>query len=134
MGKRTRYNRHGFFILLIGTVILLLNPCSGCFDSGRNRNLQQEGGEPLSGESYSKEDQEKETINARQNSSNQDQALARPDAGQNPAALFEQSRQAVISIVASTESGLIQASGFFISSKGVAVSNYHVFEGIKTSG
>lgn len=46
-----------------------------------------------------------------------------------PSEIFERLSSAVFKIHTSTETQGFQGSGFFISSNGVAVSNYHVFQG-----
>lgn len=55
--------------------------------------------------------------------------VSSPSESISPSSLFENISPAVFKIYTSTNSKSLQGSGFFVSGKGIAVSNYHVFQG-----
>ena len=116
MGKGIRNKSLGLSILLVGIANILFMQCSGWSESGPG---------------YFKGEKNKQTVQSV--SSENNQASATQTDNINAADYLEQVRNAVFSAVASNESGMVMATGFFISKKGVAVSNYHVFENINKS-
>lgn len=57
-------------------------------------------------------------------------STTRPEIGQTLSELYQKSGPAVFTILATSDQGLVQGSGFFISQDGIAISNYHVLEGV----
>jgi serine protease Do len=116
MGKIIRNRSLRLFILLVGIANILFIQCSGWSESRPG---------------YFQGEKNKQSVKSV--SSEDNQALATRTDNINAADYIEQVRNAVFSIVASGESGMVKAMGFFISEKGIAVSNYHIFENINKS-
>ena len=57
-------------------------------------------------------------------------STTRTEIGQTLSELYQKSGPAVFTILASNQQETVQSSGFFISRDGIAISSYHVFEGI----
>lgn len=112
------------FRLLIGIVLVLstsylLDSCSGCSQSGI-RSRAERNSNRASESKYSRN----EPVNMQPESNNQ------PTNSQLPLnKLFRKYQSAVFMVYTSDGEKGYQGSGFFVSSNGIAVSNYHVFEG-----
>jgi len=116
MGKRIYYKSLGLAFLLIGISNLLFIQCSGWSESGPG--YLQGKKDRSSGQSILTKGDQTPAIDL-ENLSGAD--------------YLEHFGTAVFSAVASSEAGLVQATGFFISENGIAVSSYHVFENINKS-
>lgn len=99
----------------------MLTSCSGCSESGRKaREIRNKSGNktetPI--ERFNEKD------NATENQSQQIEV-----ANSSLSKLFDKNRKFVVLIYTQDNEATKQGSGFIVSSNGVCVSNYHVFEG-----
>ena len=110
-----RIFRHIFFIL-ISVVLLLFQSCGGCSPSGRQSQRKHI--------EYSNEVPENKVTS---------KAIKPKDASvpknNSLADLYEVYKSSVFMVYTSDGDNAYQGSGFFISGDGLALSNYHVFEG-----
>jgi serine protease Do len=112
------WNRSGFFVLILSQFLV---GCSGCSNSGiRERSLD-------SGVSHTQNYDRRSQQNSFDNSEN----TIRPPSvkGRTLGQLFKNKKSAVFLVYTSDGSDNYQGSGFFVNSSGLAVSNYHLFEG-----
>jgi serine protease Do len=106
-------------IVLILSISYLLHSCSGCSQSGI-RNRSDRNSNRAAESKYSRN----EPVKTQPESNNQ------PTNSQLPLnELFKKYQSAVFMVYTTDGEKGYQGSGFFISSNGIAVSNYHVFEG-----
>lgn len=115
---------HDIFLLLLVTLIL---SCSGSSPSGRRSNQTNKQNKSEKTESKSPEkvsnqrnDIKSKDLNNNTNETNNDLSLNQ---------LYKTYKKSVFLIYTSDGEKEYQGSGFFISGKGLAISNYHVFEG-----
>ncbi len=104
-----------FFISLVLLVIVFaFTSCSGCSKSGRSKLIN-------------KYTTAQNPSRSPTNKSNTELAASNTPLTE----LFKKFKPAVFIVYTSDGVNKLQGSGFFISSDGIAVSNYHVFEGTK---
>jgi len=107
-------------IILVVTSAMLTN-CSGCSESGRKaREIRNNSGV----ETERTNERFNEKDNATENQSQQIEV-----ANSTLSKLFDKNRKFVVLIYTQDNETTYQGSGFIVSSNGVCVSNYHVFEG-----
>lgn len=105
-------------LMLVGFV---LTGCSGCSESG----IRNQATENLQSDSYNNRNEP-----ANQYNSKERQANLLTDSGEaSLSSLYSASKSAVFTVYTSDNEKVYQGSGFFVSSDGLAVSNYHIFEG-----
>jgi serine protease Do len=111
-----RYNISVILMLLI--VLQMLGGCSGCSQSGIRKRAEQNSkdGSPMV---YTEKEPSREVFK------NNDTSTGLVTLNQ----LFKQYQPAVFMVFTTDGEKEYQGTGFFISSDGIAVSNYHVFEG-----
>lgn len=105
--------------------IFCLSGCSGCSKSGRKNQMQS---------SRLKDSKQSPPDNQRKNSEMQTASTSNKTQLNVPegtlSTLYNKLKPAVFLIIVSySEGGGAQGSGFFISSRGIGLSNYHVFKG-----
>lgn len=119
--KRIYYNRLKFGKLLTAfVVILLLASCTGGSPSGRRKLMQEKASNRTSNSSRTSSDRKE---------SPQPPPSPVAQEGKSLQELYNKYKDSVFLIHASYGQGRKQGTGFFISNDGLAVSNYHVFEG-----
>lgn len=121
---KNRKHNHGRTILFFLMVLILsysLNGCSGCSQSGRRNRTQVDASKKTS--PIAKPNRQ---LN-QQSSTQENTRTGRKMLPLNE--LYKQYKQSVFLIYTSDGKKGFQGSGFFVSKKGLAVSNYHVFEG-----
>lgn len=117
---------HRLIILISVFIGLLLTGCSGCSESG----IRHQSTQNLDKEPYNKSGRITIPSQAGPNSSNEkEQNLLTQSEGVSLSNLYSASKSAVFTVYTSDDEMIYQGSGFFVSSEGVAVSNYHIFEG-----
>ncbi len=105
-------------------VFLMLSGCSGCSESAlQHRAAQQQSSQ---NQNYGDSSVQNDRPNPIQSSRVQNPVLSE---GRTLIELFEQNKAAVFMVFTSDDEHMYQGSGFFISNDGMAVSNYHIFEG-----
>lgn len=104
------------FFILISVVLLLFQSCDGCSPSGRQSHRKQI--------QYSNEIPENKVSRKAI-----EPKSAREPKSKNLADLYEFYKSSVFMVYTSDGDNAYQGSGFFISGDGLALSNYHVFEG-----
>ena len=109
---------------LVAIILIMLYGCSGCSESAlQHRAAQQQS---LENREY------RETPN-HQIQPREDQKPRiipqTPVADLSLSELFNQNKSAVFMVFTSDDENIYQGSGFFVSSRGIAVSNYHIFSG-----
>ncbi|MGW8123627.1 S1C family serine protease [Roseivirga echinicomitans] len=106
-------------IALFIICILFLEGCTGCSRSGLQETAEkQRSNTEKTGRALRNETKPEEVIVQKPSSNN----LSLVD-------LFEKNKEAIFLVYTSDETKSYQGSGFFISSDGIGISNYHVFEG-----
>jgi serine protease Do len=105
--------------ILLVYAIIFLTGCSGCSDSGLRHHATKH--ETSTGEiDYDRSKDIQYDIDEDDNTYESNYSLS---------GLFTKYKDAVFMVYTSKETDLYQGSGFFISSDGIAISNYHIFEG-----
>jgi len=139
--------RNKIFLAIIGlSALMLLNQCSGCSRSGREEladqqsdqqqaGQQQSGHRQRSGQGQSVQPQIEQEPGRDMNQQPQEEiSVPGPSPGKEKgeandlSSLYKECKKAVFLIYTSGGQQTFQGSGFFINDRGVAVSNYHVFE------
>lgn len=120
-------------ILLIFATLLFLTGCSGCSESSMRRAITEN---PSEQDQRNRSDAESRSQqnNVRQQTIpkvsvpeiNQD---IETQTGSTLSELYTQYKKAVFAVYTSRDDETFQGTGFFVNSSGLAVSNYHVFEG-----
>jgi serine protease Do len=113
-----------FFCVISIVIIALFSSCSGCSSSGRmnqKQNVRESGHLPNKNVNPSSKSVTTQTPPIRTTSKSTERSLSE---------MYNMLKPAVFLIVVTKpQGGGSQGSGFFISSSGVGVSNYHVFKG-----
>lgn len=120
------------FYLITGLVILSFTSCSSCSRSGlkkrayagRESSYARNKSENRNSNSQSTRNRRNESIKSKENSIHSNIITAN-----NLSELFNQCKPAIFIIYTTDGVNYMQGTGFFISSDGLALSNYHVFEG-----
>lgn len=109
-------------ILFIG---ISLTGCSGCSESG----IRHQAAQNLQNESYDDRPKSEPTNQPDEvQSRGQQESLLNSSEGITLSNLYSASKSAVFTVYTSDDEMEYQGSGFFVSSDGIAVSNYHIFE------
>lgn len=105
---------------------ILLSGCSGCSESGiRNKAAQN-----LQNESYNSRTEKVPPSQTNPSKSRERRSNLLAHSGEvTLSSLYSASKSAVFTVYTSDNEKIYQGSGFFVSSDGLAVSNYHIFEG-----
>lgn len=105
---------------------ILLSGCSGCSESG----IRHKTVENLQNESYNNRIERAPPSQVNHNELGEEQKkLLNLSREVSLSTLYSASKSAVFTVYTSDNENLFQGSGFFVSSDGIAVSNYHIFEG-----
>lgn len=107
-----------FNLFIIFASLFFYTGCSGCSNSGIRH---QAGKEEIRSQSNYKNTKDENISKSQQSDKN-------PNSG-SLSELFERHRSAVFMVYTSDSEETYQGSGFFIGPNGMAVSNYHVFQG-----
>lgn len=122
MIKNRKYKRVGCILigLLVVAILHSLSGCSGCSPSGRRSHQKASSTRDYS--SNTTDRQRNQNAETRKTVSTDRKVLPLNE-------LYNKYKKSVFLVYTSDGSNGFQGSGFFISKGGLAVSNYHVFEG-----
>ena len=113
-------------LTVIFFAVLLLNGCSGCSESG----IRHQAAQNLQNESYNNRTESAPPVQSNQNNSREIQPNFKTGSGEGTlSSLYNASKSAIFTVYTSDSENIYQGSGFFIRTDGLAVSNYHIFEG-----
>lgn len=106
--------------------LVTLSGCSGCSESG----IRHQAAQNIENESFDHREERSSRSQADQNTSRERQPNRLTNSGEvSLSSLYSSSKSAVFTIYTSDNENTYQGSGFFVGSEGIAVSNYHIFEG-----
>lgn len=109
--------------ILVG---ILLSGCSGCSESG----IRHQAAQNLQNESHNSRTESASPSQTNQSNSRERQPNLLTGSGEATlSSLYSASKSAVFTVYTSDNEKVYQGSGFFVNSDGLAVSNYHIFEG-----
>ena len=112
------------FILFIclGLPIIILNGCAGCSESGLRHRAAQH---------LSDDQNQRGTSYQRIQPGNQNRSEVQPSEAEGLSLidLFSKHKSSIFMVFTEDAENIYQGSGFFIHPDGIAVSNYHIFEG-----
>ena len=117
--------------VLLFILVLFITGCSGCSESSIRRAISEnpaEQDQKNRAESDNSIRQEQEVLNPGM-STNEVSRDIESQTGSTLSELYAEYKRAVFAVYTSRDDETFQGTGFFVNSSGLAVSNYHVFEG-----
>jgi len=113
-------------IVISALISVMLTGCSGCSESG----IRHQSAQNLDRNEYDSNSRVTAPYQSDKNSSDNERQNPRVNENRSSLSdLYDKSKSAVFTVYTSNDEMTYQGSGFFINSDGLAVSNYHIFEG-----